>query len=603
MSCRLHRRKSVFLVPLFILCGGSVLSQTPKVEILRHAKLAPSSGDVTLSQDPKSSGEDVTISAGKDGYPGVNLSPLSKPWDFSSYGHIEAQILNTGAKPLNVALRVDNAGNWQDNPWNTESAYLLPGQRATVSTIFGYSYGGKPGFALNPSKIVNLVIFTTKSDQAQSFRIESVVASGPAHESPPQKPEDVRIVPKQGDLFTPDNSGVAFEGSGIQISNRQATFSGAAEQVLKIRPIIGCWDLSSYTRIRLKVANRGTKPISPTARIISNGGSSLWHPVEAPIAPGKVGEIELDFAHPVDVGQMPIEGQITSDAVAAIEVGVSPAVPDRHIELMSAKVELPTAVLPDWLGKRPPVPGAWVKTLDDEFNGKKLDEKVWRSFGPNYYDKLSHWSKSNVRFEYGMAVLRYEKRTGFQNDSPKEASTPYASGYLDTYDLWTQRYGYFEARVKVPEAPGLWPAFWMMPDRGKVAGPEQWKRQDTANGGMEFDILEHLSRWGSHRFNIAMHYDGYEKDHKQIGSDKIYAEPDKDGFVTCGLLWEPGLVVYYYNGKEVLRWKNPRISSVPEILMFTMPMGGWDNNGLDDSKLPADFDIDYVRVWQRTVVK
>jgi hypothetical protein len=34
-------------------------------------------------------------------------------------------------------------------------------------------------------------------------------------------------------------------------------------------------------------------------------------------------------------------------------------------------------------------------------------------------------------------------------------------------------------------------------------------------------------------------------------------------------------------------------------MMLTIPMGGWDNNALDDKQLPADFVIDYVRVWQR----
>jgi beta-glucanase (GH16 family) len=227
-----------------------------------------------------------------------------------------------------------------------------------------------------------------------------------------------------------------------------------------------------------------------------------------------------------------------------------------------------------------------------------LNTSVWSVRGNNYYATLTHWSKNDVIVGNGFAKLRYEKKAGFQNDDPQQPSTPYAAGYLDTYGLWTQRYGYFETRVKVPSAPGLWPAFWMMPDRGEKAGPEQWKRQDTANGGMEFDVMEHLSRWGTHRFNIAMHYDGYQKDHKQLGSEKMYAEPDKDGFVTFGLLWLPGLAQFYYNGTEVLRWKNPRISSVPETLMFTLPMGGWDNNDLDDKTLPADMLIDYVRVWQ-----
>ena len=41
------------------------------------------------------------------------------------------------------------------------------------------------------------------------------------------------------------------------------------------------------------------------------------------------------------------------------------------------------------------------------------------------------------------------------------------------------------------------------------------------------------------------------------------------------------------------------MSNVQSHLMYTLPQGGWDNNAVDDNKLPADFVIDYVRVWQR----
>jgi hypothetical protein len=34
-------------------------------------------------------------------------------------------------------------------------------------------------------------------------------------------------------------------------------------------------------------------------------------------------------------------------------------------------------------------------------------------------------------------------------------------------------------------------------------------------------------------------------------------------------------------------------------MFFTLPEGGWDNNAVGDRRLPADFTIDYVRIWQR----
>jgi beta-glucanase (GH16 family) len=116
---------------------------------------------------------------------------------------------------------------------------------------------------------------------------------------------------------------------------------------------------------------------------------------------------------------------------------------------------------------------------------------------------------------------------------------------------------------------------------------------------MEFDIMEHLTRWGKYRYNVAFHWDGYDKNHKATGSEGLYIMPDKDGYITAGLLWLPGKAVYYANGVEVARWENERISNVQSEMMFTLPMGGWDNSPLDDALLPDDFVIDYVRAWQR----
>jgi beta-glucanase (GH16 family) len=553
-------------------------------DLLTGAHLIPSSAQVVTSPSraPNTPGIDVAIAAGSDNYPGVNLVPVSGAWRLTAYGHIEARIVNTGVNPIYLNLRVDNPGNWQDNPWNAESAVISPGQVGTLTTIFGYSYGHKKAFALNPATVVNVLLFAGKTDKPLSFRIESVTAAGPPKEKPGLAPDDIRSKPVDGLIYSSKSPSPQSNGG-----------------ILRIRPAEGRWDLTAYTEVQVSLKNDGPEAVTPKARIESNGGDSDWVSAHSALPPGSTATITVPFFHKVDLNLPEQTGFITSDAVGAIAVTTEVADQIRDVHLMSVQALLHTAELPNWLGRRPPVTGDWVKTLDDEFDGTRLNGSVWKPSGENYYDKLSHWSKQNVIVKGGFARLRYEKSVGHQNDDPKAPSTAYASGYLDTYGLWTQKYGYFEARMKLPTAPGLWPAFWMMPDRGSSAGPEAGKRMDTANGGMEFDVMEHLTRWGPHRYNIAMHYDGYEKDHKQLGSDKIYVEPDKDGFITCGLLWTPGSATYYCNGREVLSWKSPRISNVPSILMFTLPMGGWDNNDLDDAQLPAAFVIDYVRVWQR----
>jgi integrase len=97
---------------------------------------------------------------------------------------------------------------------------------------------------------------------------------------------------------------------------------------------------------------------------------------------------------------------------------------------------------------------------------------------------------------------------------------------------------------------------------------------------MEFDILEYLSRWGPNRYNIAMQWDGYGKNHKSTGNEHNYVEPDKDGFITAGLLWTPGEVTYFANGKQILHRKDDRISTVASDIIFTIPSGEWDK-GID----------------------
>jgi beta-glucanase (GH16 family) len=387
---------------------------------------------------------------------------------------------------------------------------------------------------------------------------------------------------------------------GMQIDFPKAT--AKTVQWAAYKPVIGRWDLRDFLEVRVVLKNTGQAAVTPRVCVLSNGGQSDWVEAKAPLAAGAQVELVIPFiSASLWNGENPKKSgdQVTNDAVSGIKVEAHGADEARQVTIESVRADLPPAPeLPAWLGKRPPVEGDWVKTFDDEFDGKAIDASKWNVTGENYWDKQSHFSHANTIIGDGVVKLRFEKKRGHQNDDPNHKRvTDYATGYLDTYGKWTQTYGYFEARMKLPTAPGLWPAFWMMPDRGGD-GP-QWKRASTENGGMEFDIMEYLTRWGPYRYNIAMHWDGYGKKHKATGSDKVYFQPDKEGFVTAGVLWTPGELVYYCNGREIGRWKNERISTVPADVMFTLPMGGWDNSPLDDEKLPDDFVIDYVRCWQR----
>lgn len=572
-------------------------------------RLKPTGDQVSVEKTAE--GLVVTIRPGDAGYPGVDLQPeTGETWDLSSWGSVEAKLTNLGNKAITVSMRVDDNGPWQSNPWNGENCSLKPGESKVGRVYFGYSWG-KPGHKLNSSAVKMVKLFTGKVNEEVKFRIEGIDAAGAPGAAPPVAVEAIRIKPDaNGVLVGPGNVKVKFStldqaSAAIEGNAIQAKFSKARKnQYVKIQPEKGRWDLREYLEARVMVKNAGATPVTPRVRVETNSnGASRWVTTDGPLAPGAEAELVVPFLtlEPYVMSTKHSDKHFVTDAVAGVTIApTEPA--DATLVVTSIKAAMPPAPeLPDWLGKRPPVTdGEWVMTFNDEFDGQEIDLTKWNYYGENYWDKNSRFSKENTFVKDGFAILRFEKKSGPHNDDPnhKRGVKPYTTGFLQTYGKWVQRYGYFEARMKLPKAPGLWPAFWMMPDRGVEAG-EQWKRQDTKNGGMEFDIMEHLTRWGPTRYNVAQHWDGYGKEHKANGTSAIYVQPDKDGFITAGLLWLPGKAIYYCQGREVARWEDDRISNVPSELIFTLPHGGWDNSPLDDKLLPDDFVIDYVRCWQR----
>ncbi len=580
------------------------------------ARLSPSSKQVTA--EPEGTALVMSIAPGGEEYPGLHIKPANPPWDASEFGYIEAKLTNLGTKPTLCNLRVDGqtvAGEWGSN---TEGTSIKPGESGKVKVYFGYAYGNKPSTKISPDNIAKIVLFCTKSGVEQKIRIDSIEAGGKAGDKPPVKPENVRVKPPGGVILgkgvaPKDTEMEGKEGAQVSLNGEQIemTFpAGQSPKWVSIKPEIGRWDLREAYGVKVEFVNTGADPVNLRIKVNSNGGPTDVATV-APVAPGESAVVELPFEPAVpwqgikDATKTSWDGQkgtgtkFTSDSASSVTFSVAPADYKQTISVKTIVAgELSPRPIPDWLGKRPPVDGDWVLTFEENFDSNTLDLKKWNVYTENYWDKRSHFSKDNVVLENGEAKLRYEKKTGFHNDDPSRKQTDYATGFLDTYGKWVQRYGYFEARMKLTKGPGMWPAFWLMPDRGLAEGP-QWKRAYTGNGAMEFDIMEHLGRWGRYRFNIAMHWDGYDKNHQQTGSQTIYYQPDKDGYITAGLLWLPGEAVIYINGKEAARWETPRISNVASDIMFTNVTGGWDNNGIDDAMMPDDFVIDYVRAWQR----
>jgi beta-glucanase (GH16 family) len=529
-----------------------------------------------------------------------------------------------------VNLRVDNEGDHNTKPWNTESAKVDPGKTVPIKVVFGYHYGYRPGFSLNPAAIKQLVFFTNKTEVPLTFRVDSIVAGGNPGETPAVDPRTIRIHPPEGYLLggagakiDPATQAKPSTGVKVEASEKggqqqlEFTLSEGENRYVTLAPVQGFWNLSRSTEVQVKFTNTGSRPISPVVQLANNGADERTDEFTLEsLAAGASAVLSVPYvpkakwAGPADLSTPASRKgkgatKFASDKVAKIILRFPGEPKETSLRVDSIRAVVVGKKTPEWLGQRPPVEGTWTKTLDENFDGDKINDKIWDVTGPNYWGqkKLTHWSRDNVTVADGNATIRLEKRPGPHNDDPASThSSDYAGGILRSYDKWTQLYGYFETRVKLPEKTAMWPAFWLMPDRGAAAG-DVYKRESTGGKGMEFDIMEHLTRWGPYRYTTAIHWDGYGKEHKVTGAG-VYFNPDPDGYVTAGLLWLPGLAVFYCNGEEVGRWENDRICAEPSSILYTMPIGGWDNESAPvDSELPAEFKIDYVRVWQRADLK
>lgn len=170
----------------------------------------------------------------------------------------------------------------------------------------------------------------------------------------------------------------------------------------------------------------------------------------------------------------------------------------------------------------------------------------------------------------------------------------YLSARMNTTQSW--KYGYFEARMKLPEGRGTWPAFWMLPENFK-----EWPLDG------EIDIMEHV---GSHpdSIHISTHTKRYNH---AIGTQKTAINVIKNvqkEFHVYGLEWTETDIKGYIDGNLYFHFQNDGKNDketwpfdAPFRIILNQAVGGvfGGQRGVDDSCYPASFQIDYVRVYQR----
>jgi len=171
----------------------------------------------------------------------------------------------------------------------------------------------------------------------------------------------------------------------------------------------------------------------------------------------------------------------------------------------------------------------------------------------------------------------------------------FLSGVITTHRKFSQKYGYFEARIKIPSHEGSFPAFWLFHENRAWQGTQR----------TEIDIMENLGHAPWYIYN-SFHY------YKNVSAQYF------QNYHVYAVEWQPDRITWFVDGTPVNTINNDAVNFEALYVTFNLAMGGnWTNfpanlgglgrtqnqfyptqNDLINFRNPA-LEIDYVRVYKR----
>jgi len=192
------------------------------------------------------------------------------------------------------------------------------------------------------------------------------------------------------------------------------------------------------------------------------------------------------------------------------------------------------------------------------------------------------------------------------------SGTTYTSARLKTQGVFSFMYGRIEAKMKLPESQGMWPAFWLL---GNNIATLSW----PACG--ELDVMEHIdgnnpppyvggTPYGYDWIAGSVHGGTSSKEENGHAGNTYTA----NGFSAAdwhvyGMIWTKGKIEFYvddpsnvyvtYNSTDS-EWSPAPwpFDQGPQFIILNLAIGGsWPGNPDGTTAFPADMQVDYVRLY------
>ncbi len=240
-------------------------------------------------------------------------------------------------------------------------------------------------------------------------------------------------------------------------------------------------------------------------------------------------------------------------------------------------------------------PRAYVLAWSDEFNSSPINTSNWNyetgctGWGNAEWQNYTAGENSFITTDAGNSVLVIEARqtTGGQ--------CGYTSSRMTTRGKREFTYGRIEARLKLPQTQGIWPAFWLL---GNDIGTVGWP-----NCG-EIDIMEHVG-FEPTLTHGAMHGPGYSGA-TPIGGTFNLGEVVNVNYHVYAIEWTADMVRWYVDNNNFysvtraqVQQYGPWVFDHPFFIILNVAVGGtWPGYPDATSVFPQRMYVDYVRVYQ-----
>ncbi len=245
----------------------------------------------------------------------------------------------------------------------------------------------------------------------------------------------------------------------------------------------------------------------------------------------------------------------------------------------------------------------WVlkEDMSDEFGGDSVDAEKWFVNGtdgeyPVWVGRApSQFAPENVRVEKGKMYLttKWDPDYNFKKrDDPDDSRATYGEPPITTAAVISKNtfhYGYMEIKCKAADV-SITSSFWATGRGSELDVFEFVGDSKEADNDRNYPFCVH--NWQLGGLDVNGWCDDVEVDWR-VG----------DGLHVYGCEWDENGLKFYADGKLV---RDVDKSELGKIWCLTNPLKVWVDSETfawegfpEESDLPADYEIDYIRVWEK----